>query len=89
MRFDAISLARLMDIVNLITQWTLFEPQEETSLVCFPPEDMSFDDFINLRYVPVTRRDPWDKEVHRNAFKVANTYTEDQLLAHHIWILPR
>ena len=94
MRFDATSLApnfdiptgrnRMMDIVNLITQWTLFEPPDEESLVCTPPEDLSFEDFINLRYVPVVQRESWDREVHRNAFRIANKYSEDQLLAHHM-----
>ena len=94
MRFDAISLApnfdiptgrnRMIDIVNLITQWTLFEPPEEVSLVCIPPDDMSFMDFINLRHVPVVQRGSRDKEVHKNAFTVATKYSEDQLLAHHM-----
>ena len=52
--------------------------------MCIPPEDFSFDDFINLRYVPVVQRESWDREVHRNAFRVANKYSEDQLLAHHM-----
>ena len=94
MRFDTISLApnfdvptgrnRMADIVSLITQWSLYEPPEEDSLVCIPPEDLSFTDFINLRYVPVVQRESWDREVHRNAFRTATQYSEDQLLAHHM-----
>ena len=76
MRFDAISLApnfdlptgrnRMAEIVSLITQWALFEPPEEESLVCIPPEDFSFEDFINLRFVPVIQRESWDRKVHRD-----------------------
>ena len=50
-RFDAISLApnfdiptgrnRMDDMVSLITQWTLLEPEEEESLVYITPDDMS------------------------------------------------
>ena len=94
MRFDAISLApnfdiptgryRMNDIVSLITKWTLYEPDEEVGLVCIPPDDLSFDDFVNLRHVPLIQRESWDKEVHRTVFETATLYTEDQLLAHHM-----
>ena len=94
MRFDAISLApnfdiptgryRMNDFVSLITKWTLFEPDEEVGLVCIPPDDLSFDDFVNFRYVPLIQRESWDREVHRTVFETATLYTEDQLLAHHM-----
>ena len=32
----------------MITDWELYEPPEESTLVCIPPEDMSLDDFIIL-----------------------------------------
>ena len=93
MKFDAISLApnfdfptgryRMNDIVNMISGWTLCEPDEEDELVCIPPDDLSFDDFVNFRHVPVIQRDAWDQEVHQTVFKTVTAYSEDQLLAHH------
>ena len=94
MRFDAISLApnfdiptgryRMNDFASLITKWTLFEPDEEVSLVCIPPDDLSFDDLVNFRYVPLVQRESWDREVHRTVFETTTWHTEDQLLAHHM-----
>ena len=72
------------DIVSLITKWTLFEPDEEIGLVCIPPDDLSFDDFVNFRHVPLVQRESWDREVHRTIFETATAYSEDQLLAHHM-----
>ena len=94
MRFDAISLApnfdiptgrnRMLGVAGMITDWELYETPQEVSLVCIPPEDMSLDDFINLRYVPLVPRESWDKALHREAFGIAQKHTEDQLLAHHM-----
>ena len=94
MRFDAISLApnfdipigryRMNDIVNLITKWILCDPEEEEALVSIPPEDLSFDDFVNFRHVPLILRESWDREVYRTVFDITTKYTEDQLLAHHM-----
>ena len=92
-RFDAISLApnfdiptgrnRLTDIVSLITQWELFESEEEDCLVYIPPDDMSFDDFLKCAEVQLNR-EPWDQRAHHKAFETATKYTEDQLLSHHM-----
>ena len=57
---------------------------DESSLVCIPPDDMSLDDFVNFQHVPLVQRESWDKDLHREAFGIANKYTEDQLLAHHM-----
>ena len=94
MRFDAISLApnfdipigryRMNEIVNLITKWILCDPEEEEALVSIPPEDLSFDDYVNFRHVPLILRESWDREVYRTVFDITTTYTEDQLLAHHM-----
>ena len=93
-RFDAISLApnfdiptgrnRMNDIVSLITQWTLLEPEDEESLVFIPPDDLSYDDFLNFAHVQLNQREPWDRRAHHKAFETATTYTEDQLLSHHM-----
>ena len=90
MRFDAISLAsnfdipigrnRMLGVAGMITDWELYETPNESSLVCIPPEDLSFDDFITLQYVPLIHRESWDKELHREAFNVAKKYTEDHSL---------
>ena len=72
------------DIVSLITQWTLLEPEDEECLVFIPPDDVSYDDFLNLSQVQLNKREPWDPHVHHQAFEVATRYTEDQLLTHHM-----
>ena len=92
--FDAISLApnfdiptgrnRLTDIVSLITQWALLEPEEEDCLVYIPPDDMSYDDFLKFSEVQPNQREPWDQRAHHKAFKIATKYAEDQLLCHHM-----
>ena len=91
MRFNAISLApnfdipigryRVNDIVNLITKWILCDPEEEEALVSIPPDDLSFDDFVNLRHVPLILRESWDREVYRTVFETTTKHTEDQLLS--------
>ena len=45
---------------------------------------MSLEDFVNFKYVPLAQRESWDKELYREAFGIANKYTEDQLLAYHM-----
>ena len=69
----------------------MYETPEEVGLVCIPPDNMgippdnmAYEDLVNLKYVPVVQRPSWDKEVHRNIFQIATKYTEDQLLAHHM-----
>ena len=94
MRFDAISFIsnfdipvgryRMNEIVNLITKWSFCDPEEEEALVSIPPEDLSFDDFVNLRHVPLILRESWDREVYRTVFETTTKHTEDQLLAHHM-----
>ena len=91
---DAISLApnfdiptgrnRMKDVVSLITHWTLLEPEDQESLVFIPPDDLSHDDFLNFAHVQLNQREPWDRTAHHKAFETATTYTEDQLLQHHM-----
>ena len=94
MRFDAISLApnfdipigryRMNDIVSMIAKWNLYDPEEEEALVSIPPDDLSFEDFVNLRHVPLIIRESWDREVYKTVFGTITKYSEDQLLAHHM-----
>ena len=55
------------DIVSLIVQWTLLEPEEEDCLVYIPPDDLSYDDFLKFSEVQLNRREPWDPRVHQRA----------------------
>ena len=96
MRFDAISLApnfdiptgkyRMLGVAGMITDWELCDCPEEVCLVCIPPEDLSFDDLINFKHVPIplVQRESMDKKLHEEAFGIAYRHSEDQLLAFHM-----
>ena len=97
MRFDAFSLApnyfdipigryRMMALNGMITDWELYEPQEEETLVCIPPEDLTPQDLFDFQNVPVklSYRDHLSPQLHEDAFEIAKKYTEDQLLSCHM-----
>ena len=39
---------------------------------------------MNFLYVPLIQRESWDREVHQTIFETTISYTEYQLLAHHM-----
>ena len=96
MRFDAFSLApnfdiptgryRMMALNGMITDWELYESQQEETLVCIPPEDLTPQDLFDFQNVPVklSYRDHLSPQLHQEAFDIAKKYTEDQLLSCHM-----
>ena len=68
-RFAAISLApnfdiptgrnRMLGVAGMITDWELYDIPQESSLVSIPPDDMSLDDFVNFKNVPLIQRESW------------------------------
>ena len=58
-------------VAGMITDWELYDIPEESSLVSIPPDDMSLDDFVEFKNVPIIQKESWDKELHREAFSIA------------------
>ena len=96
MRFDAISLApnfdiptgrcRLFGVSGMITDWELYDCPEDQGMVCIPPEDLSQEDLVDFQRVPVefAHRDHLSPRLHEEAYDIAQKYSEDQLLSHHM-----
>ena len=96
MKFDAFSLApnfdipigryRMMALNGMITDWELYESQQEETLVCIPPEDLTPQDLFDFQNVPVklSYRDHLSPQLHQEAFDIAKKHTEDQLLSCHM-----
>ena len=74
----------MLGVAGMITDWELYDIPEESSLVSIPPDDMSLDDFIDFKNVPIIQKESWDKELYREAFSIARKHSEDQLLAFHM-----
>ena len=51
-----------------------------------PPEDLSHQDLFNLQNVPISTgpQGYMDVDLHREAFSIAQKYSEDQLLSHNM-----
>ena len=91
--FDAMTLApdfdaltgrkRLAEVANLIAQWEIKTPPEDTHLAT-PPGDMETQDFMDFKHVQLNRRASLDVDTYSSMLAKVTSVDDHQLLSFHV-----